>query len=195
MKKIGVFGSSFNPPTLGHQDVIEQAVPQFDQILLVPSIAHAFGKIMASLQDRLEMIRLFIESSPHAKQLKIFNIEETIADQYSNKNRPIYTYDVLMALTDFFALRHEAVQLHFMLGPDNAATKTWHQFYRYQDIEKKWPLFIAQERLHIRATDIRKIVKSQTNPDALIQKLIPLTGEPIARYITRHALYRDTATS
>ena len=38
--KIGVLGASFNPPTRGHEDVVNQALLDFDEVLLVPSILH-----------------------------------------------------------------------------------------------------------------------------------------------------------
>ncbi|MDF4536048.1 nicotinate-nicotinamide nucleotide adenylyltransferase, partial [Vibrio parahaemolyticus] len=51
MKKIAVFGSAFNPPTLGHKSIID-SLGHFDLILLVPSIAHAWGKTMLDYELR-----------------------------------------------------------------------------------------------------------------------------------------------
>ncbi len=49
MKKIAIFGSAFNPPSLGHKSVIE-SLSHFDLVLLEPSIAHAWGKNMLDYQ-------------------------------------------------------------------------------------------------------------------------------------------------
>ncbi len=59
MTKIAVFGSAFNPPSLGHKSVIE-SLSHFDLILLVPSISHAWGKQMLSYEIRCELIDAFI---------------------------------------------------------------------------------------------------------------------------------------
>lgn len=44
MSRIAVMGSAFNPPSLGHKDVVEQALTQCDQVWLVPAFRHAWGK-------------------------------------------------------------------------------------------------------------------------------------------------------
>ena len=59
MQKTGVFGSAFNPPTQGHRDVLIQAAPHFDNILLVPSVAHAFHKKTLPLAKRVELLEAF----------------------------------------------------------------------------------------------------------------------------------------
>ena len=53
--RIAVMGSAFNPPTLGHVDVIEQALANADRVWLVPSFRHAWGKEMAPYLDRCAM--------------------------------------------------------------------------------------------------------------------------------------------
>ena len=35
--KIAVFGSAFNPPHMGHADVVTQALAHFDRVILVPN--------------------------------------------------------------------------------------------------------------------------------------------------------------
>jgi nicotinate-nucleotide adenylyltransferase len=188
MKKIGVFGSSFNPPTLGHRDVILQAATQFDEILLVPSVAHAFQKKMIPIPHRLNMIRLFIESQPFNIPVKIFNIEISIQER-NGKHKPVYTFDMMSALTEYYQLLHKAVELHFILGPDNATPAIWQKFYRYKDIEKKWPLFVATEKLPIHSSAVRKLIQTESNQALLTEQLNLLVGEHIARYILRHQLF------
>ena len=60
-----LFGGSFNPPHLGHQIVIEQAfelIPNLDELWLLPTYNHAFGKDLAPATDRLAMCKLLIDS-------------------------------------------------------------------------------------------------------------------------------------
>ena len=52
MSRIAVMGSAFNPPSLGHKDVVEQALKQCDQVWLVPAFRHAWGKKMAAYLEK-----------------------------------------------------------------------------------------------------------------------------------------------
>ena len=44
---VAIFGSAFDPPTLGHADAVQFLLEtkKFDQVWLVPSFRHAFAKI------------------------------------------------------------------------------------------------------------------------------------------------------
>lgn len=66
MKKIAVFGSAFNPPTLGHKSIID-SLGHFDLILLVPSIAHAWGKTMLDYELRSQLVDQFIQDIAQIK--------------------------------------------------------------------------------------------------------------------------------
>lgn len=189
MQRIGIFGASFNPPTLGHRDVVNQALSHFDQILLVPSLAHPFKKTLISIDHRLEMLTLFMQQWPDANKIKIVNIEASI--KASNPHSPVYTYDVLSALTDAYHTQQQAVSIRFILGPDNAHPTVWQKFYRYQEIEQKWPLFIAKERISIHSTLVKEVIRQYQSQMQLKQQLVQLVGESIAQYILDHHLYRE----
>ena len=60
MSKIAVFGSAFNPPSVGHKSVID-SLTHFDQVLLLPSISHAWGKQMLDYDLRCELVDAFIQ--------------------------------------------------------------------------------------------------------------------------------------
>ncbi|MFI4937629.1 MAG: adenylyltransferase/cytidyltransferase family protein [Candidatus Berkiellales bacterium] len=192
MRQIGVFGASFNPPTLGHQDVVNQALEHFDEILLVPSLSHPFQKKLAPIEHRLKMLTLFLTNWQRADQqnkIKIYNIEAEIQTEHPESTF-IYTYDVLSEIEKAYQTLHEPFQIHFIMGPDNASPRVWHQFYRYQDIEKQWPLFIAKEQIPIHSTSVKEnIAKYQNDPSLLKKVLMTMVGEPIAQYILQHHLY------
>jgi len=192
MQRIGVLGASFNPPTIGHQDVINQALPFFDEILLVPSVSHPFRKVLAPIHHRLEMLKIFIENwQKSIVPIKIMNIEETMQKSRQEPG-PIYTYDVLSALTELYQSYQKPFQIHFIIGPDIFSTEVWHKFHRYREIEEKWPLFIAKENIHVHSSLVREIcVKYAKEPLLRRNELIHLVGKPMTDYIEWHGLYRE----
>jgi pantetheine-phosphate adenylyltransferase len=62
MKK-AIFPGSFDPITLGHQDIINRALPLFDEIVIAIGI-NADKKYMFSLEDRKRFIEKTFENEP-----------------------------------------------------------------------------------------------------------------------------------
>lgn len=61
-----VFPGSFDPVTLGHVDIIQRALPLFDEIIL--AIGTNSGKnYMFSLEERLEFLKKTFEEEPRIK--------------------------------------------------------------------------------------------------------------------------------
>lgn len=149
-RKSAVFGSAFNPPHMGHADVVSQALEHFDEVILVPSFAHAFGKTMAPFQLRLEMTAALAEHCGWGAKVRVSNIEESIAVG-NPKGEPIYTFNVLEALEKQSPDR----QFVFIVGPDNAMNETWKKFYKADEIDLRWGRWVAEERKRIRSTYIR----------------------------------------
>lgn len=187
---IGVFGSSFNPVTLGHLDIIQQAWPLFDKILLVPNLVHSFGKPMIAIEHRLKMLALFKASwFNDDTKVEISNLEAQI-QLNQEKNKPIYTFDVLQTLTLNYQKMGFPCEIQFIMGPDNAQPETWQRFYRYKDIEKNWKLFVAKERVSIHSTQVRDIIFLHANNiPYLTEQLVPLVGLQVAMYIIENQLY------
>ena len=153
--KTAVFGSAFNPPHMGHADVINQALEVFAHVIVVPSFSHAFGKTMAAYSLRLDLVRTLVELHLDWQQRVIVSdIEEPIAKK-KPVNEPIYTFDVLNELET----RKPLEQLVFVVGPDNAEPETWAKFYRAKEIDERWGRWEAKERKKIRSTAIRRQLK------------------------------------
>ncbi len=185
MQRIGVMGASFNPPTLGHASVIAQAYPDFDTILLVPSLLHAFQKSLAPILHRLAMLNLLIDNELKASEkerVKIDNIEPQLLRLHPE--RPfIYTFDVLTAIEERYQKEGTEIDMQFIVGPDLAMPSVWQRFYRYQEIEQRWPLYVVKEFVAIHST-MARAVKHQA-------ELATLVGDSIATYILQHHLYDD----
>jgi nicotinate-nucleotide adenylyltransferase len=169
--KIAVFGSAFNPPSLGHKSVIN-SLNHFDLVLLVPSIAHAWGKEMLDYQHRCVMVDLFIEDLGQAN-LQRSNVEESV----HVPGEAVTTYAVLERLED----EYPGAELTFVLGPDNFFS--FAKFYKSQEILSRWAVMACPERINIRSTDIR-------NEQKKMGSLSKLTTKQVAKYLTDNNLYR-----
>lgn len=172
--------------------MLVQAAPDFDEILLVPAVWHAFGKELIPLEHRLAMLTLFISELPFERypKITISRIEETLL-KHNQGQGPIYTYDVLKALDAHYQKQHQSVQLRFILGPDNSTQAVWQKFFRYQDIENNWPLFVVKENLPVHSTLAREICATYAKDDKVrYQKLVKILGSKIADYVELHKLYR-----
>lgn len=157
--KIAVFGSAFNPPHMGHADVVTQALAHFDRVILVPNFAHAFGKVMAPFDLRLAMAKMLHAQQNWKGRVIVSDIEQTLAAKKAS-GEPIYTFDVMEALEPLYP----TCKLTFIVGPDNANAQTWAKFYKSNEIEKRWGRWVAQENKHIRSTSIRALIEQGQQP-------------------------------
>ena len=175
--KTAVFGSAFNPPHMGHADVINQALEVFERVILVPSFVHAFGKTMAPFDLRLAMTNVLTKHhTDWLQRVTVSDIEKAIADR-KPANSPIYTYDVLVELESL----HPNDSLTFAVGPDNANPQTWAKFYNASEIDKRWGHWEAKEQKKIRSTDIREIL--QSGRQANVNDCPPEIGTMYRQYI------------
>lgn len=108
---ITLFGGSFNPPTIGHEIVIAQAlelVPQIGEIWLLPDYQHSFAKNedLAPAADRLAMARMLTR--------KKVRLQSACIDQKMSGN----TIEHLQFLQQKYP-RH---RFSFLMGADNLPT-------------------------------------------------------------------------
>ncbi|CAM2900992.1 nicotinate-nicotinamide nucleotide adenylyltransferase [Vibrio rarus] len=171
MNKIAVFGSAFNPPSFGHLSVIER-LSHFDQVLLVPSIAHAWGKQMLDYTERCSMIKAFISDIP-CSNVSLSCIEKEL----ENGQGPVTTFHLLCALQ----MANPNAELTFVIGPDNLFN--FSKFYKFEEIMRRWSVLACPETVAIRSTEIReKLVQGQD-----IQHL---TSESVVKILQNNDLYR-----
>jgi nicotinate-nucleotide adenylyltransferase len=183
-KSIAVFGSAFNPVHYGHLDVLEQIRNRYDEIWLVPSYCHAFDKRMAPYADRLHMTGLAAQSieAGDFPQLVVSDLERKLAE-LKPEGSPIYTFDLLAAIEQQLG---DAVELSFVVGPDNARPEVWRKFHRADEILKRWSRIVVEERLPVRSTAIRKALIEN---DAGVGQWLP---NPVHQYIVTRRLYTET---
>ena len=80
MKKIAVFPGSFDPFTIGHEDIVKRALPLFDEIIIAVGI-NALKKSFFSLADRKEMITKAFSGN---RKIKVDHFEGLTVDYCSS---------------------------------------------------------------------------------------------------------------
>lgn len=197
MKKIAIFGGTFNPVHNGHLNLINsiQEKMQFDEILLIPSYLppHKEVKELASGKDRMRMLSLATEG--------ILNIG--ICDIELNKKGKSYTIETVKMLKQLF-LNSE---LYLVVGADMLLTfdtwKNWREILKYvflvassrnegeeesllkkaYELNKERIIVVKTEPFSVSSTEIRN--KLKLNED--VSHLLP---EKVLHYINQKRLYK-----
>ncbi|MEC6823642.1 nicotinate-nicotinamide nucleotide adenylyltransferase [Photobacterium sp. NCIMB 13483] len=141
---LAVFGSAFNPPSIGHRSVLER-LGQFDKVLLLPSYQHAWGKVMLDYKARCDLVGAFI-SDIGQSNLELSTLEQQIAVD----DNAVTTFAVLEALQ----LKYPEANITFVIGPDNFMS--FHRFYKAEQILKRWQVMACPETVPVRSTVIRE---------------------------------------
>jgi nicotinate-nucleotide adenylyltransferase len=108
MKKVGIFGGTFDPPHYGHLLIANEVLSELnlDEIWFMPNQEppHKKKSDRVRNEDRLQMLTLAIEGNPAFKV-------ETIELQ---RVGPSYTVDTIKLLNEQFS----AHQFYFIIGAD-----------------------------------------------------------------------------
>ncbi len=106
--RLGVLGGTFDPPHVGHLIVASDvcAALRLDRLLLVPAAAppHKRGRVHASAELRLEMVRAAIAGDP---RLEVDDLE-------LRREGESYSADTLRQLT----AREPEAEIFFVIGVD-----------------------------------------------------------------------------
>ncbi len=107
--RIGVFGGSFNPPHLGHAMVSLWALSTtgVDEVWWVPTYQHAFGKVSAPFELRLEWCTA---AARHLHGVRVTPIEQELGGE----SRTIDTLEALQA-------RYSGLTFELIIGADLVA--------------------------------------------------------------------------
>lgn len=179
--EIAIFGSAFNPPSLGHLSVLERLV-HFDKVLLVPSIAHAWGKDMLSFSLRCKLVEAFIEDLVQ-ENIEAFWGEFELQHQLAKEKKQTLEQT---SVTTFDLLSHVQAQypnanLTFVLGPDNLLN--FSKFYNSELILKRWQILMCPETVQVRSTMIRENIAAKRSISDLVTPCV-------AERITQLALFQ-----
>jgi nicotinate-nucleotide adenylyltransferase len=200
---VGLIGGSFDPIHLGHLLIARHVAEALDlaRVVFVPSAhpPHKRPDALASVQHRLEMVRLAIAGEP------AFDV----SDWEASRAGPNYTIDTI---TQFRAACGPEPRLHWIIGSDSLAElATWkdvptlvaacrivtvprpgaespdlaplQNVLSDAQVAELRRYVLDTPRIDISSTDIRRRVGAGLS----IRYLVP---EPVRQYILAHGLYR-----
>jgi nicotinate-nucleotide adenylyltransferase len=187
VKKIGIFGGTFDPVHHAHLILARDAVEQLalDSLIFIPAASspHKLGQGATSAQVRLEMLRAAIEGESR------FCLDTVELD----RPPPSYTIDTVELLRK----REPDTELFFLVGGDNVARlDTWHRFPELEQLVQfvvldrtglntPHPYPAIRRRIEISATDIRNRV-------ALGQSIRYLVPPAVEKIIRERQLYLES---
>lgn len=196
MRRIGIFGGTFNPIHTAHLIMAEEVRAQvhLDKVLFIPSAnpPHKNTDDIIDAATRLEMINLAIEGNNYFESSDI----EIKSAQYSKS----YTVDTLMALRLMY--KDEPTKLYLIIGMDNLTElHTWKDpgklfalaevvvmnrpGFLIQNVHNEYSgrvIFVPAPDIDISSTDIRHRLKENRS----IKYLVPAKVE---NFITENKLY------
>jgi len=192
VKRIGIFGGSFDPPHIGHLIIAELTQGQLllDEVIFVPAFVppHKTGDHASTPLDRLRMTKLAVRGNPSFR----------VSDIEIRRKGVSYTVDTVRT----FKRRHRSATLFLIIGGDSLA-----QFWSWKapdEILADASLAVyarpgckikrgghLDARIHhvrgpllqISSTEIRKRIAARKSVRYLVM-------ESVRSYIARHRLYR-----
>jgi nicotinate-nucleotide adenylyltransferase len=190
MRKVGLFGGSFNPPHVAHQLVALYVLEtQVDEVWFVPTYSHPFGKRLAAYDHRVAMCEL--AAAPLGARARVSRAEQDLARQ------PDFVSSRTLDLIEHLEAQHHDVELRLVVGADILGeTDKWH---RWDEVTRRAPLIVLGRTgfelpagsvatgvtmPQVSATRIRELLGAPDLPGAAA--LLPAT---VLRYIARHGLY------
>jgi len=197
MRRIGLFGGTFDPPHVGHLVLAECARDRLllDEVRFIPAgePPHKRGRPITRTATRLAMVRLAVRG----------NRAFVVSTLEARRHGPSFTVETLRAV----ASESPRARLYLLMGADSLDEfDTWREpeaILRFatlavaerpgRDRGRRVPRGLRAPRGRIAWLDNAEIavssslVRARVRARRSIRYLVP---EPVAAYIARHRLYR-----
>jgi nicotinate-nucleotide adenylyltransferase len=192
LRKIGIFGGTFDPPHIGHLIMARRAVEQLglDKVFFVPANIPPHKKIpVASAEHRLNMLRIALLTHP----------DFTISTCEIERGGISYTIDTIK----FFRENISADEYFLLVGEDSALKiHTWKNSSEIlNSVKVAWfPRYIPNKNEFHNFPDLKNFVKIEAEiidvSSSRIRQLIKegksvkyLVPDGVLMYIERNGLY------
>jgi nicotinate-nucleotide adenylyltransferase len=186
MRKIGVYGGTFDPIHHAHLILAREAREQLalEKVIFVPAAVSPLKREpTANAGERLSMLRAAIENEPAF----------VVDDCELRRPPPSYTIDTIV---DIERREHDA-EIVYLVGHDNVPS--FPKWYRFDELQKKVRFVVLDRtggesthqfqtihrKIDISATEVRKRVASGRS----IRYLVP---PAVAEIIQQGKLYRES---
>lgn len=145
--KLGVFVGSFNPPHKGHIKIVNDLIKKnyLDKIIIVPTNEYWDKTNLASLKDRINM-------------LKLYENDKIIIDDKNNKLK--YTIEVLNSIKEYY----NEYEIYLIIGADQL--HKFHLWYKIDDILKYKIIVINRNDI-----DVKKYIDKFKNSNFIISDI------------------------
>ena len=152
MKKIAVFPGSFDPFTIGHEEIVRRALSLFDEIIIAVG-ANALKKSFYPLATRKEMIKKVFQSE---SRVRVDQYEGLTVD-YCKKNGAGYLIRGLRTAADF-EFERAIAQVNKVMAPG---------------VESVF-LLTVPEHSHINSSIVRDIIRNGGDASRFVPAAINL---------------------
>lgn len=159
VRRLGLFGGSFDPVHRGHEHVVRAAQSAFrlERVLWIPAARppHKPERILAEAADRLAMLELALAGHP----------SWSVSRLELERSGPSFTIDTVRALPGALGLE-PAVELHLVIGGDNlVGFATWREVEAL--LERVQPVVVVRRGDEREA--LRELVRGL--PEPLVRKV------------------------
>lgn len=196
MKKVGIFGGSFDPVHIGHvhlaQSFLASGLIHKLLVLLTPAPPHKQGREITPYADRLAMLNLAFKDF---EDVEISTIEQQLPS-------PSYSLQTL----EYLQNTHPGTLFYLCMGEDSLVQ--FHKWYKYREILNRSDLIVAERPGYDRSsvsdeilesaiivdhqpvdassTEVRKSLEWQSNLNEDERQL----PDSVRKYIDEKGLYR-----
>ncbi len=171
--KIAIFGGSFDPPHIGHRQIIQKALQKLDidTLFVVPTYLNPFKEnFFAPPHLRYKWVKKLL--LPY-KKVKVLDYE-------IKKNRPVSTYETL----SYIQKKYNPKKIYIIIGADNI--KSLKKWKNYRKLEKKVEFIVATRKnikipanlkklevnANISSTDLREKPDIKALPKSIANKIL-----------------------
>jgi len=182
---VAIYGGSFDPPHIGHEEIIKQALQKLDITVLyvVPTFLNPFKNIFFTpAKIRLKWVEKLLLSYPKAKLL----------DYEVKQNRPVPTIETVQYIIDNYKIN----TIYLIIGADNIKDLAkWTEYKRL----KKLVTFVVASRdglpipKELQKLQINVTISSTLLREHLQREYLPIMiADDVIAYNTRKNMTQRT---